>query len=223
MAFFPLFRTIVFGTTLLFSIICLGISAHLISLTEEYFHEYLTFAALGVATSVLTMVSLIGIFVIDFLHQGAFTSMVLVELVWLFILWVLWVATAGETAADNNLYFPYGCIYDACKLFLACHEFGAVEAFAFLNFIILLIYTVVILVFAIIATSRGNNVWFTSVKEANFTAPASSAPAQPQQHPLSQYPGTPATQPQSPPQQPEYYNSYTGNQVPPQAPQPQQV
>ncbi|KAH7915712.1 hypothetical protein BJ138DRAFT_916807 [Hygrophoropsis aurantiaca] len=215
MAFFPLFRTVVFGVVILFSIIELGVAAHLISLAEQYFYFYPTFSALAVATAVLTLASMVGMFVIDFLREEAFTSMVLVELVWLFVLWVLWVATAGEAASSASFYFPLGCIYDAYPTTNdACREFEAVEAFAFLNFFILLIYTVVIVVYAIIATSRGNNVWFTSVKVATFTAPASGAPAQ--QHPLSQYPGVPATQAQIPQQHTGEYNPYVQGPVTPQ-------
>jgi hypothetical protein len=64
------------------------------------------------------------------MRRGAFPSMIVVELVWLcmqlyfemlcinpilmvVILWVLWVATAGEAAYVFNFYFPLGCIYGA--------------------------------------------------------------------------------------------------------------
>jgi len=31
------------------------------------------------------------------------------------ILWILWVATAGEAVAAGNYYFPQGCIYGDCS------------------------------------------------------------------------------------------------------------
>jgi hypothetical protein len=40
-----------------FSIIVLGMGAHMTSLTNEFFHGYFTFAALAIATAVLTITS----------------------------------------------------------------------------------------------------------------------------------------------------------------------
>jgi hypothetical protein len=45
------------GTTVVFSIIVLGMGAHMTSLTNEFFHGYFTFAALAIATAVLTITS----------------------------------------------------------------------------------------------------------------------------------------------------------------------
>lgn len=42
---------------------------------------------------------------VDFVRRGAFTSMVLVELVWTFILWVLWLAAAALAAQEQQFVF----------------------------------------------------------------------------------------------------------------------
>jgi len=126
-------------------------------------------------------------------------------------------------------------------------ELQAVEAFAFLNFLIcmffwdlgrvftddiiinlVLNYTVVLLVFSIIASSRGNNVWMSSVKESTFLAPQSRLVHH--QVPLSQYSGTPATGHNVAQPHPEYnvtqpQGVYNYSNVPAQSPQmqPQQL
>ncbi|KAL4067357.1 hypothetical protein V8B97DRAFT_1977508 [Scleroderma yunnanense] len=210
MGFFYISRIVIMALSVTFSVIVLGLCADLISLTEQYYSSYFTFAALGVATAGLTIFSVPVMLMIDFLRRGAVTSMVLVELIWLFVLWVLWVATAGEAVSAANFYFPQGCIYtDYPTVNQACHEIQAVEAFSFLNFFVLLGYTIVLLVFACIAASRGNSPWFSSVKETTFLAPA---PGGPLAQPMGQY----QTQP-TPMQQPQYtavQPQYTGSPAP---------
>ncbi|KIJ66360.1 hypothetical protein HYDPIDRAFT_109368 [Hydnomerulius pinastri MD-312] len=217
-------RIAVLGLSTLFSIIALGLSAHLISLTETYFDLYFVFSALGVAAGVLSFLTLPVMLFVDFVRHGAFTSMIVVELVWLFILWVLWIATAGEAVTAFNFYFPYGCVYNNLPTTnQACHEIQAVEAFAFLNFILLMVYNIFLLVVAIIAANNGNGVWLSSVKESTFFAP-SNPPVQ--QHQMGQYNSTPAPQPQAVPQQytgtpgTPVHPQYTGSPVPSQQPYP---
>lgn len=136
---------------MVFSVIVLGLSAHLIALTEQSFSSYLIFCALGVATAGLTIATVpvmyliitsvysspLNLFLhrlfIDIMRRGAFTSMILVELIWLcktfiscstwlvtfcraVVLWVLWVATAGEAVDASNLLFPTGCVFPFGKV-----------------------------------------------------------------------------------------------------------
>lgn len=218
MALFSVIRIGIFSLSIVFSLIVLGLNAYYISLTQPL---YFIFSALGVATALLTILTVPVMLIVDSIRRGAFTSMIVVELVWLFILWVLWVATAGEAAATFNYYFPRGCIYASVDptANAYCMELQAIQAFAFLNFFIFLGYTGTLLVFAIIAGSRGNSVWTSSVKESTFF-PKNSWPAQ-QQVPLAQYSGAPAAgytgTPVSQPQQLGTYTSHSG--MPPQSPQ----
>ncbi|EIW87105.1 hypothetical protein CONPUDRAFT_116163 [Coniophora puteana RWD-64-598 SS2] len=191
-------RIVTLSLSLLFSIIVLGLSAHLISLTLEYFNLYFVFCALGVATAVLTFFTIPVMLIVDTMRQGAFTSMVVVELPWLFVLWILWVATGALTANADVFYFPEGCIYINDITQQACQEFKAIEAFAFLNFILLMIYTIAILVCAIVSATRGNDVWLGSVKTMDLGRNNGTA-AQP---PVSQYGGSAVSSP--PPQGPPH-------------------
>lgn len=50
--------TLSIGTVVLFSVIVLGLSAHVTALTTTYYGGYFTFAALSIATAVLSIVSL---------------------------------------------------------------------------------------------------------------------------------------------------------------------
>jgi len=213
-------RVAILASSTLFSLIVLGLAAHLLSLTTVYLGWYFYFSALGIATSVLSLVTLPLMLLLDFNRRGAFTSMIVVELVWLSILWVLWVATAAETVAAVNVSFPLGCIYTNSIYNQYCYEMQAVEAFSFLIFILFLAYTVFLLIAALVAASGGKGVWLSSVKESTFFQ-SSNSPAQ--QLPMGQY-----NAPQSVPQQsvqPQYTGApvqpqHTGSTVPSQQPYP---
>ncbi|KAI9570204.1 hypothetical protein HD554DRAFT_2170379 [Boletus coccyginus] len=181
MALFPLIRQGVLGATALFSLIELAISANLTSQTEQFYAVTATFTALGIAVGVISVLTLPVMLIVDIIRRGAFTSMIVVELGWLGVLWILWVATAGESISEFNYVFPLGCIYNDSTVNGMCQEVQAITAFSFLNFIILLLYTGVLSVMAVVAAARGQGVWLSSVKESF------GASAGPTQHSMTQY------------------------------------
>lgn len=66
------------------------------------------------------------------MRKGAFTSVVITELVWIGILWVLWLAVGSYIASID----PFGtCDFINDKVNAACRETQAVEAFAWLSWI----------------------------------------------------------------------------------------
>lgn len=211
MGYFSVARITLFSITIAFSLIGLGLNAYFLSLTEPH-NFYFIFSALGVATALLTIVTIPIMLILDFIRRGAFTSMIVFELSWLFVLAILWVTTAGEAVSTSNYYYPQGCVATDSIDNTYCMEVQAVEAFAFLNFFIFLGYTCVLLVFSIIGSTRGNTIWTRSVKEATFLA-QKSWPVQ-QQVPLNQYSGAPPTgytgTPVSQPQQLGTYHTHSG-------------
>jgi len=169
-----LLRVPVFAALLLFSLIVLGVDAHLISKLSFSFNEFgihYSYSApawpkLGVATAVLTLVTLLPFLVIDFLRKGAPTSWVVTELGWLGFLWILWLATAADTA--NNVDCNASLFSSGDNI---CSEAQAAEAFSFLAWIALMAYWVLLLVSAVIAHNNGNsNIWRGGVADADFTA-----------------------------------------------------
>ncbi|TFK56240.1 hypothetical protein OE88DRAFT_723214 [Heliocybe sulcata] len=176
MPFLQILRLVILALASVFAVIALGIAADLMSLTETYFDETLIFCILAVVSACLTLLTLPVMIVLDMVRKGAFTSMVVFELAWLFVLWVLWLATAADASYANSLTFAGGsCDYINPYVNKACHEFGAAQAFSYLTWIILMGYTVTLLVFAIIGQTRGNKVWLASVRDNSFLR--RSAPA----------------------------------------------
>ncbi|KAJ6516289.1 hypothetical protein C8R45DRAFT_239212 [Mycena sanguinolenta] len=180
MALLPLIRLVALSVVLAFSVIVLGLSAALTSTTETYLDGYFEFAALAIATSALTLLTLPVMIALEILQSGAaFTSMIIVELPWLSILWVLWLATGSDGAQAAQNVFVADCSDYIPKIKAACQETSGIQAFAFLNWLILMAYTIFIFVLTIIAQTRKHTgVWRSSVAEAPFFTPG-AAPAIP--------------------------------------------
>ncbi|KAF7354960.1 hypothetical protein MSAN_01411100 [Mycena sanguinolenta] len=175
-----------------FAVIVLGLSAALTSTTEKYLDGYFKFAALAIATSVLTLLTLPLMIALEITQSGAaFTSKIMVELPWLSILWVLWLATGSDGAQAAQTVFLADCSDYIPKIKAACQETSAIQAFSFLNWLILMAYTIFVLVLAIIAQTRQHTgVWSSSVATAPFFTPgAASAPttSQPVDAPAASY------------------------------------
>lgn len=153
----PLFRTIAFGSVGLFSLIVLGISAHLVSLRGPA-PDYVNFA---LAVAILTLIFLPLLFILPIKRRGSWPSYLAVELGVLWFLWILWLASAAHTASMTpGLNYCSGGI---------CSELRAMLAFSFLNWLILMFYAVLVFVFAVIAHSRGERgVWRSTVQEHDW-------------------------------------------------------
>ncbi|KIM83956.1 hypothetical protein PILCRDRAFT_818986 [Piloderma croceum F 1598] len=199
-------RVAVFVLSIVFSVIVLGLAAYLQSLTNVE----LNFVDLAIATAVLTIVTLPVLLIVDLIRDGAFTSMVVVELSWLFVLWVLWLATGADAAQVSSNFFS-SCDFVFSLSNQICHEVQAIVGFSFLIWLLLMVYSIVILVMAIIASTRGNSPWTSTVKRGNFLAPATGAQSgggaahSPIMH-QHQYPPTQSSGATPPPLQ----GSYTG-------------
>ncbi|KAI9058799.1 hypothetical protein FKP32DRAFT_1614607 [Trametes sanguinea] len=169
-------RLITLGVSVLCGIIVLSLASHLTSLSIKYFEDYYNFAVLSIAVGGLTMLTVPVMILIDFLRTGALTSMVLVELVWLSILWVLWIAAAALTADQTSAAFS-SCDFVYPILNQVCNETRAIEAFAFLAWIDLMAYTIILLVVALVNGTRGAPMWTTSIKERPSIVPRASTNA----------------------------------------------
>lgn len=220
MAVLPWFRAIIFSISSALALVVIGICAHIESLIAGYHDVNLTFVALGLAAGSLTVVSLPLFLILGRVRRGVFTSMIVFEIVWFLIIWVVWVSTAVDTVAGRAYYFPDGCIYtDYPTTNQICYEITVAEGAAFVIFFSAFIYYDTIVLYAIIQAIRGKGIWMSSIAAASE---ASGPPSAPTLH-VPQYAAVPGGQapyptyggyPQNAPPQP--YNGY-----PTQSPNPQ--
>ncbi|KIK65680.1 hypothetical protein GYMLUDRAFT_82852 [Collybiopsis luxurians FD-317 M1] len=177
MAFLPIMRLIVLIGTLVCAVIVVGLSAHFTWVTETAFVEYFISVALAIAASGLTILTVPVMIGIDCARRGAFTSMVLVELIWLLVLWVLWVAAAAFLAQDQNLLGTgVGCDFLNTEIQTACQEYNAIEAFSFLAWFLLMVYDITLLIYAIVGSTRGTSPWTSTVAEGLLTRNGTTVP-----------------------------------------------
>lgn len=165
----PLFRMGAMGTVTLFSIIVFCISAHMIAMTNAFrAGAYYHFSALSLATSILTLLTVPAMYYVSIKRQGAFSSWICVEIAWLWFLWIMWISSAGSTAALYWVNFCSGGI---------CSEAQALEAFGFLNWIILVFYVTTLVVLSVMAHVRGRqDVWKSEVARYDWNAPPALKP-----------------------------------------------
>ncbi|KZT57185.1 hypothetical protein CALCODRAFT_496486 [Calocera cornea HHB12733] len=157
---FSLLRLAGLCTVAFLSVIVLGISANL---------DF----GLGIATAVLTIISAVPVLVIDFFRKGVFTSWTCVELGWVGVLWVLWLATGADAASIASAGCGGICVNDGfgdvfCSGFAGsiCSQIRAVAAFGFIGFFILVAIWVWTLVIAVRAHNVGDqHVWTTPAYE----------------------------------------------------------
>lgn len=177
--FLSLSRTIVFIATSVMGLAVLAMSAHIVSWTNSIVSgAYFQYAALSLATGLLTILSLPAMLMISIGRKGALTSMVVVELAWLWFLWIMWVASAGNVASTVWI---GSCGRAKGIVATICAETQTIEALGFINWFLIMAYTITLLIFTVMAHMKGHsNVWTSSVREYDFTAPAViSAPVQP--------------------------------------------
>ncbi|KAJ7493104.1 hypothetical protein B0H11DRAFT_2007240, partial [Mycena galericulata] len=177
MAFIPLIRIIALSVVLGFSVIVLGVGAAAISSSVQYFSAYSTSAGLAIAVAVITLVTLPVMIFLEYTRPGAmFTSMIAFELGWLSFLWILWLASAGESVTAAQEVFVPGCGYADSVIDGNCREIAAIEALSFLNWIVLMAYTTLILILTLIAATRKHSgVWKSSVADAPFFTPGAAS------------------------------------------------
>ncbi|OCH95965.1 hypothetical protein OBBRIDRAFT_830559 [Obba rivulosa] len=170
MSWIDIVRLVTFVFTLVCSLLALAMGGSVISVTsnKKFFFrpQTLSSSAMAVAIGVLTMVTVGAMTVVDLLRSGAFTSMILVELIWLNLLWVLWLVVGALAAQDFNGFWSGTCDWTTQEASSACQETQAVAAFGFLACFALGAYTTLLLVLAIMRHSRGVPIWKSSVKQS---------------------------------------------------------
>jgi len=190
------------STVLLFSVIVFGISANLIHLDNEFFDGFIAtpaFTGFALFVSIVTFITVIPLLVFDILKKGTALSLVFVELIWTALLGIFWLASAADTttwgwfwgscdfAGDDDI--AVGDVGDGTgtletvNFSSICHQYQALQAFSWLNWLILWGWLGVVFVLSIISLSRGNKrVFLSPTTETDYFARHEKVPAAQPQH-----------------------------------------
>ncbi|OCB84531.1 hypothetical protein A7U60_g8517 [Sanghuangporus baumii] len=126
------------------------------------------FAGLAVAISVITLIVITPMLAIDFVRRGAVTSWVIVELGVTGVLMILWLATAATTADFTDGTVDCDGLRGDSEFI--CRTYQAIEAFAFINWLLLLFYFSALIGFSVTAQVRRNPPWRGTVRDTDFLA-----------------------------------------------------
>ncbi|CAA7270676.1 unnamed protein product [Cyclocybe aegerita] len=213
---FGLVRTGVFGVVSLFALIAIILAALVTNFASTHFFSHFGFAALGIATGILTILTLPVMWFLSVKRKGAITSMTVFEIAWTWFLWIMWVSVGGSTV---NTFWFVGC-EDASSLITgdletACRSTQGLAAFGFLNWIALLFFNIFLLTLAIRQHMRGHTgIWTSYVTEVDFTAPSVSGASGFSGYPAQSVEAKPANfAPQYPPPTSTPSTAYSGQPV----------
>ncbi|KAF8607688.1 hypothetical protein BDV93DRAFT_519702 [Ceratobasidium sp. AG-I] len=166
MALFHTIRLVSFATILFFSLIVLGIAGHWTSLLQGTLSTFTNFSAFALAVSVITWAFIAPLLLIGMLRKGSLLSWVGVEAGIVGLHWVLWLSSAAYSSSVSQIAIV-NCDYTLLspEAESLCRQNQALQAFSWLNWIILTIYLVLLLVFAIKAQHNGHSVWTADVND----------------------------------------------------------
>lgn len=191
-----LVRTVTFGAATFLSVILLGLGAYLVNL----YLGLLDFANLAVAAGVLTLVTLPAMYAIELKRPGTPLGWVALEVGWINVLWVLWLACAARAAdvygALNRAKTAYrGSRYSFRALSLSDYEdspnvMAAIVALGFIIWLLLIGYVALLTMSAVKASQNGNTaVWKQSVDALASATPQEKGGEAGSTHPgMHQYP-----------------------------------
>ncbi|CAE6423910.1 unnamed protein product [Rhizoctonia solani] len=165
MALFDTLRLASFATVLAFSLIILGISGYWVSQLEGYATSLATFSSFSLAVSVITWAFMFPVLIVSTIRRGSFLSWVAVELAICGLLWVLWLASASYTTSMSagvtlNCDLAYSTEFES-----VCRQYQTIQAFSWLNWLILFAYLVLAAIFAVKAMNKGQSVWTMEITD----------------------------------------------------------
>ncbi|KAI0689717.1 hypothetical protein C8T65DRAFT_105887 [Cerioporus squamosus] len=169
MSYMWIYRSCTFAFAMIAALIVMALSAHTTVAIHKLAQKSLLYSNFGVAAGVLTLVSIPFMLIRDCFGVGP-SSVVLFELVWLSVLWILFFVAGGLTFAATNFF----TLYKSCDEFIdpelinICRDSQPLGILAILAAIALLVYCATLLVFAATRSSRKDNdsMWTKSVKDA---------------------------------------------------------
>ncbi|KAG6862018.1 hypothetical protein C0995_008206 [Termitomyces sp. Mi166 len=172
MSFISMFRVIALSSSLFFGLVVLGLAAHWMQITTSLirFPVVYDFEAVALVAGVLSALFLPLMLVVGQIRRGAFTSRVAVELVTLTVLWIIFLVAAALAAQWKDVLYPFGLILELLNKAGAENSSLSWAVHSSSGLPVMFLYTVTLLVFALVGQSRGNIVWTASVGEVDFLA-----------------------------------------------------
>lgn len=139
--------------------------------------QSLTYANLGIASGAMAIITLPIMIFVDFINDGRTGLPILIEVPWLCVLWVMFLATgistknfvhdnwtvpngSGATCDEIDSRFP-----DVRKI---CNEWTPIEIVSWISAGLLFLYSITLLIISVMRSYGGRSMWGTSVKNSEI-------------------------------------------------------
>ncbi|KAM5537443.1 hypothetical protein V8D89_008962 [Ganoderma adspersum] len=132
---------------------------------------FIAYSSMGIATGVLTLISMPIMFLRGNTSGRPFSSTVLVELLWTSILWLLWFVTGGLVISDPDVAeFKKEPTCDAFSKFpdlvTICRDWQPIAALSIVTAIVLLLYALILLFVAVRRAMYSQPIWNATVMDS---------------------------------------------------------
>jgi hypothetical protein len=220
---FGLIRVIVLALVSLFSALVLVMAALVTSYSVPVLGGYFPWAAFALAIGFITLVTVPVMIALSIFLKGAFTSMIVVELSYVCLLWILWLSVGGTIGNLEMINYCSAIGSNAGQS--ACMETQAMVAFSFLNWLLLMGLNIFLFTLVVIQANRGNSaIWTSCVTSVDYGAPGrieqkaayGAVPTQYSQTPQQFYPQSAPNQQYAQPVPNQQYAQPVPNQQYPQ-------
>ncbi|CAE6424686.1 unnamed protein product [Rhizoctonia solani] len=177
MALFDTLRLASYATVLAFSLILLGISGYWVSQLQGVATSFATSSSFSLAVSVITWAFMFPVLLVSILRRGSFLSWVAIELGICGFLWILWLASAAYTTSLSAGVTLNCDLAYSTELENFCRQYQAIQAFSWLNWLILFAYIVLVVVFVVKAINKGQSVWTMEIADLSTAGSGPGADA----------------------------------------------
>ncbi|PIL26018.1 hypothetical protein GSI_11772 [Ganoderma sinense ZZ0214-1] len=138
--------------------------------------ESLNYANLGIASGAMAILTLPVMLFVDFINDGKTGLPIIIEVPWLCVLWVMFLATGISTKNFVHQVNPNGVSCDEIgrlgsqfdEFKKICDEWEPIEIVSWISAGLLFLYSVTLLIISILRAYGGKSMWGTSVKNSEI-------------------------------------------------------
>ncbi|KAJ6564629.1 hypothetical protein B0H19DRAFT_1141575 [Mycena capillaripes] len=136
MTFIPRLRIATISSVVVLSLVWLAVVIHMTVVDGENGPTGALAGVMGIATVALTLTTGLTMAALGYRRPGLWRSMIVAEVCWLSVVWIMWALTAIFGVLPDTV--PFDGQIDQGS------EIGPIIAFPFVNWILLMIYTIVL-------------------------------------------------------------------------------
>ncbi|KAM5537445.1 hypothetical protein V8D89_008964 [Ganoderma adspersum] len=135
--------------------------------------QSLNYANLGIAAGAMVILTLPVMLFVDFINDGRIGLPIVIEVPWLCVLWVLFIATGVSTKNFAHKANPDAISCDSIgsqfeEVKKICNEWEPIEIVSWITAGLLFLYSVTLLIISVIRGYGGKSMWGTSVKNSEI-------------------------------------------------------